>query len=109
MWIERLCLGTNESNLRMQNALSILWPLTSQLFQASEADQLLIDENIIPDSAPLHDAWEEIVRPHLTDCNLAIPTHATMLLAPRTEHTNHLAELLAEMQQVARWDPEAEW
>lgn len=109
MWVERLGLGTNESNLRMQNALSILWPLTSQLFQASEDDHLLIDSKIIPDPAPLHDAWKEIVKPHMANCNLAISTHATMLLAPRTEHTNHLAQLLKDMQQVARWDPKAEW
>ncbi len=109
MWVERLGLGTDESLGRLQAALDQMWPLTAQLFQVSEADNLLSEEGVFPLAADMADEWQEIVLPHLANCSLHVPTHATMLLAGRETHTHFLNDLLTDMQQVARWDPSAEW
>ena len=50
------------------------------------------------------------MRPFLAECALTIPDDALPRRdIPRTEHTEHLMVLLAEMQSVARLDPTAEW
>ncbi len=70
----------------------------------------LIEDGIIPDNALLRREWEGRARPFLAECGLAIPDEATPPRnVPRTEHTEHLMALLAEMQSVSRMDPEAEW
>ncbi|MEM8861517.1 MAG: 1,2-phenylacetyl-CoA epoxidase subunit PaaC [Chloroflexota bacterium] len=109
VWVERMGLGTAESHSRMQNALNASWTFTAQLFQRMEGDFYLIDAGYFPNVADLQESWSAIVRPHLTACELTVPESSTMLLAGRDQHTPYLEELLADMQQVARFDPEAEW
>lgn len=109
VWVERLGLGTAESNGRMQAALDAIWPFTKQLFTPIDTDQALIDAGIFPDVSTLQSAWEAIIMPHIKSCNLSIHTHKTMLMAPRSTHSAYLTDLLSDMQQVARFDPEATW
>ncbi len=108
-WLRRLGLGTAESHQRTQAALDALWPLAGQLFAPLPGDALLVAAGVIPPAAAWQEAWEEVVRPFLIACNLAIPTQTATPPADRASHSPHLAPLLAEMQQVARFDPEAAW
>ena len=108
VWVERLGLGTVESNGRMQAALNTLWPYTAQLFTQMDSEDKLIEAGYFPDLSMLKKAWEQIVLPHLKASDLTIQD-SLPITAPRNEHTEHLAQLLSEMQQVARWDPQAEW
>ena len=109
VWVERLGLGTAESNGRMQAALDSIWPYTMQMFSQMKTDYLLIEKGMFPDVSTLHPKWESIVIPHLKACNLSVQIQSTMLMAQRSAHSPYLIELLADFQQVARWDPEAEW
>ena len=110
LWLRRLGLGTEESHHRTQAALDTLWPYARQLFGPSPGDAALVAAEIIPDGAALRREWEGLVRPFLAECGLVIPKEALPRRdVPRTEHTEHLMALLAEMQSVARLDPEAEW
>ncbi|MEM9777298.1 MAG: 1,2-phenylacetyl-CoA epoxidase subunit PaaC [Chloroflexota bacterium] len=109
VWVERLGLGTAESNGRMQTALDASWSYTAQLFQRMENDYLLLNADYFPDVSLLREPWESIVIPHLEACELSVPNAVTMLLAGREQHTPYLEEMLADMQMVARLDPEAEW
>ncbi|MDJ0755073.1 MAG: phenylacetate-CoA oxygenase subunit PaaC [Ardenticatenaceae bacterium] len=108
LWVERLGLGTDESNRRMQDALDILWPAAGQLFVPLPDDHLLVHEGIFPDLAILQDQWVAIVRPHLTAAGLTFPAEIANTAA-RGFHTEHMATLLADMQLVARWEPDGEW
>ncbi|WP_420630062.1 1,2-phenylacetyl-CoA epoxidase subunit PaaC [Candidatus Leptofilum sp.] len=108
-WIKRLGLGTEESNQRTQAALDKLWPFAQQLFVPLSDESILVDEKIMPDLAVLHEAWLELIRPFLTAANLIIPANQTPPTTSRSEHTNHLATLLADMQKVARLNREAIW
>ncbi len=110
LWLRRLGLGTAESHARLQAALDVQWPYARQLFTPLPGDAALTAAEIIPDAAALRRAWEGLVRPFLAECALTIPDDALPRRdIPRTEHTEHLMVLLAEMQSVARLDPTAEW
>ena len=109
IWTERLGLGSAKANRHMQAALNQLWPYAAQLFQPTKGDATLIADGIMPDMATLHEAWQQMVIPHLNAAALTLPESATMVTAPRSTHTPHLTALLADMQMVARNDPGAVW
>ena len=53
--------------------------------------------------------WREIVIPFLQTCDLQVDEQMKDQPAGRDVHTEHLLGLVAELQQVARTDPEASW
>lgn len=108
-WVARLGLGSDEANRRMQTALNRLWPFCAQLFVPLISDLPLIESGIVPDVATLRERWEQIVIPHLSDSGLTLPAEGLVYTPQRSEHTEHLTHLLAEMQSVARMDPGAVW
>ena len=92
MWTIRLGDGTPESRVRMQAAVDGLWPFTTELVENRPA-------------------WLEIVDGALAAATLERPTD---LADPPTggregRHTPHLAELLAEMQELHRAHPGVTW
>jgi ring-1,2-phenylacetyl-CoA epoxidase subunit PaaC len=107
-WINRLALGTEESHRRLQNALSTLWPLAQQLFQPHPAEEDLVAEGLIPDSAELITAWRAQVLPDLQVGNLELPS-TDSALPSRRDHSKHLKVMVHEMQSVVRLDPQAQW
>lgn len=110
LWLRRLGLGTEESYARTQAALDALWPYAAQLFVPFPEDELLIGAAFIPDLSLVQREWDTVARSFLTACGLTLPDDTPPRRAiPRTEHTEHLMRLLAEMQSVARLDPAAEW
>lgn len=109
-WVKRLGLGTEESHRRMQAALDALWPYALQLFAPVPGEEELIAANITPDPAKLRAAWEATVRPWLANAGLAAPDAAEAVAASREQHTDHLAQMLSEMQEVARLEgPDVKW
>lgn len=108
LWVERLALGTAESLRRTQNALNELWPYTFQLFEPVAGEEALVEAGIVPDLQIIQTRWESLVKNHLVDtCALSLPIKTSQVIA-RSEHTEHLTELLTEMQSVARKYPSAE-
>ncbi|RMG97469.1 MAG: phenylacetate-CoA oxygenase subunit PaaI [Chloroflexi bacterium] len=108
-WIKRLGLGTEESHRRIQSALDALWGYALQLFVPLPAESTLVTAGVVPDPAEVQAQWEAQVRPFLDAANLQIPDITTPVTTSRTNHTTHLVDLLAEMQSVARLEPEADW
>ncbi len=107
-WVRRLGLGTEESHRRMQAALTRLWPLSAQLFAPLPDEALLVQAGYFPPLAEVRQDWLARVTPALTAAELTPPTLGGTDLR-RDQHSPHLTELLAELQSVARADPEAEW
>lgn len=108
-WVKRLGLGTEESHSRLQNALNALWPYAQQLFVALPDEAILVEEGVVGETADRHHNWSNIVIPHLTAANLIIPDDSTPITDNRSQHTNHLTELLHDLQMVARLDATAKW
>ncbi len=109
-WVQRLGLGTEESNGRMQKALDQLWPYARQLFVPPASNTLLVERGYFPDLTLLQREWEAAVTPVLADSGLQLPEgQLPQRDIPRAEHTEYLMDLLNEMQAVARMEPAAEW
>ncbi len=108
-WVERLGLGTEESQSRLQNALDQLWDPAQDLFNGIPEEQVLVQAGIAPDSQELKADWEAYVLPFLESCELKIPTPAQAISQPRRQHTPYLRTMLAELQSLPMMDPEAEW
>lgn len=112
-WVQRLGLGTAESRRRMQEALDALWPHAAQLFAPLSGEERLIQANIVPPPSSLWQQWRETVLPFLENSGLVLDgaqNGADPGQTPsRERHTEHLHQLLEELQSVARLDPEATW
>ncbi len=108
LWVERLGLGAEESNRRTQAALDELWPYALQLFIPLPDEALLVAEGVVPELSEVKTGWLAHAARHLQASDLVIPEGG---YTPRTreEHGEHLWTLLAEMQSVARWEPEGIW
>jgi ring-1,2-phenylacetyl-CoA epoxidase subunit PaaC len=107
-WVRRLGLGTQESNLRMQTALDVLWPETLALFVPLPGDEYLAEAWIVPRLPEMQSAWDGIVRPWLTEAGLIAPGEAAAA-STRADHTEHLAQVLDELQEVTRMYPDVNW
>jgi ring-1,2-phenylacetyl-CoA epoxidase subunit PaaC len=95
-WAIRLGDGTEESARRMNAALAELWPYRAELYAAAPETR---------------DEVETVLARVLDAARLQAPAEVPALSAGGRQgrHTDHLAELLAELQSVARADPEATW
>jgi ring-1,2-phenylacetyl-CoA epoxidase subunit PaaC len=108
-WVTRLAQGTEESRRRTQAALDALWPLAAQLFQPLPGEPALVDAGLWPSSTILGEQWRSEAAGFLKECGLTV----SLMLPPdeqgRQIHSEFLEPLLAEMQSVARLEPEGEW
>jgi ring-1,2-phenylacetyl-CoA epoxidase subunit PaaC len=107
-WVLRLGQGTEESHSRMQAALDGLWAPACQLFTSLPRETYLIKAKITPDPHLVQAAWEASVIPLLQTCGLTHPVSQPNLI-DRSQHTSYLEVLVAEMQSIAKLEPQAEW
>jgi ring-1,2-phenylacetyl-CoA epoxidase subunit PaaC len=108
-WVQRLGLGTQESNRRTQQALDELYSAAGQLFAPVPDESDLAAAGLVGDPAAQQEAWARLVGEHLAASGLQLPGHPKSWPADRREHTPHLATLVGEMQEVARLEAEASW
>ncbi len=107
-WIPRLGLGTEESHRRLQDALDALWPYAQGLGVPLDSEDELVEAGLVPATGELFTAWRAEVGKFLEEADLKLPD-ADPGHGDRRQHTEHLAELLDDMQEVARFDAEAQW
>ena len=107
-WVKRLGLGTEESSTRMQRALNELWHYAQQLFIPLEDESELVEEGIFPNLEEVKEVWLAHMKQHLYAADLFIPDEGTPPTS-RDSHTQHLSQLVGELQEVARLEPEGTW
>jgi ring-1,2-phenylacetyl-CoA epoxidase subunit PaaC len=108
-WVRRLGLGTEESHSKMQAALDQLWPYTGQLFEPPTSEGELVAAGSFPASETMAAAWVEGAAATLADAGLRMQAGQPGINGGRLQHTEHLEPLLAELQSVARLEPQASW
>ncbi len=86
--------------------METLFPYVRQLFRPLPGDEALVEAGVVPDFRALEAPYLEEVTAHLVRSGLR-PPEGGYVPKNRQEHTEYLWSLLAEMQSVARWDPEA--
>lgn len=110
LWALRLGDGTEESHLRMQDALDAEWPWVAELFDAADLDPALVDSGVAVDPATLRPAFDRRVAEVLTEATLHLPEVAAAVSGGRHgRHTEHLDALLGQLQGLARAHPGAAW
>jgi ring-1,2-phenylacetyl-CoA epoxidase subunit PaaC len=109
-WLIRLGDGTQESHERVQTALEMLWPYTTELFAADDLDREMTGLGVAPDLEAARRAWNATVDDVLREATLKRPPDRPFQwCGKRGEHSEHLGRLLAEMQYLQRTYPGAQW
>lgn len=106
-WVLRLGQGTDESHQRMQAALNELWPYAQGLGAPMPGELELI--GMLPKSNELFEKREAEVTKFLRSSGLEIPIPATRVDVDRAVHSEYFPALIADLQEVAQVDPEAQW
>lgn len=109
-WVLRLGDGTDESHQRVQTAFDQLWGYTAELFEMTDAETELLAENIAVDKAQLKEAWLKQVTDTLTEATIEVPSDEWAISGGREGiHTEHLGQILAELQYLQRTYPGLNW
>jgi ring-1,2-phenylacetyl-CoA epoxidase subunit PaaC len=111
-WVVRLGDGTEVSKQKAQSALRIVWPLVDELFRTNDTEKAL--PRTAADSSALRHEVDAVLDTVLATAGLDRPDVAPLAaVAGRTGrdglHTEALGYVLAELQSVARQDPDATW
>lgn len=110
-WVEQLAgKGSDESRIRMQQALTTAWPYALGMFESGTFESELEADKIFAGEAVLQQTWLDFVTPALIESGLTIETDVAPVYGGKSgHHSEHLAPLLEEMTEVVRIDPKAEW
>ncbi|MEX1248006.1 MAG: 1,2-phenylacetyl-CoA epoxidase subunit PaaC [Anaerolineales bacterium] len=108
-WVPRLGQGTEESHRRMQAALDELWPYAQGLGAPLPGESEALEAKLVPSSRSLFDIWSGEVTTFLSESGLKVPPAERDVVADRAVHSEYFGALIADLQQVAQLDPEAQW
>jgi ring-1,2-phenylacetyl-CoA epoxidase subunit PaaC len=111
-WVVRLGDGTELSHGRMQAALDAVWPLVDELFRTDSVVAGL--PGVAADPAGLRAEFDGVLAAVLAAATLDQPDAAPLAQVAGKSgrdgvHTEALGYVLAELQSVARADPDATW
>ena len=109
-WMIRLGDGTDESHLRIQEALDNRWMYSGELFMITAADKTMFEEEAGVDLNNIKTQWQNHVAKVLDEATLKTPENSWMQEGGKEgKHSEHLGYILAEMQFMQRAYPNMEW
>ena len=109
-WVLRLGDGTDESHLRMQEALDARWPYVEELFETDDLLRELTTAGAAVDPATLREPVLAFVTAVIEQATLDMPEPTVRHTGGRRGvHTEQFGYLLAEMQHLARSHVGATW
>ncbi|WP_298221116.1 1,2-phenylacetyl-CoA epoxidase subunit PaaC [Flavobacterium sp.] len=109
-WIKRLGDGTAESHEKMQNAINDLWTFTDELFHQTDADKVMVSQNIGVDVTQLKTDFYNNINEVLKEATLDIPDLKYFQKGGKNGiHSEHMGYLLADLQYMQRSYPNMNW
>ncbi len=109
-WLVRLGDGTDESHQRAAKALTTLWPYVTEWFAEDAMEQALTERGVAPSVAAVQVGFETRLAPILRDATLTRPVDVDYRwFGKRSQHSEHLGHLLADLQSLHRAHPGAQW
>lgn len=109
-WVIRLGDGTDESLLRMKNAIMELWPFTGELLAPVDYEIEAAKSGLGVDLEKIKVNWIEEVNNIFGEAGLKVPERAWMQKGGKKGvHTEHLGFILADMQYLQRTYPGQKW
>ena len=105
-WMDRLGLGTEESNTRLQTAVNHLQKYVEEIFKFDA-----IDEEFLTDAAGIKATWEKEFSLKLAECNIEQKEVLPLSMLDYRDgfHSEHMGHLLSIMQYLPRAYPDAKW
>ncbi len=109
-WMVRLGDGSDISHARIGAALARLFPYTNEFWSADPVEEALAASGQGVVVASLKPAWYDTIDPILSEAGLARPADSQFVSTGKLGlHSEHLGPMLAEMQSLARAEPDARW
>lgn len=109
-WAVRLGDGTDHSHERMVAAVAAVWPYLPELFTTHDLDRHAMAAGLGPDPESLRGEFDQVVDEVFAAARLVVPRSSPAAGTVRAGgHTPALTDLLAELQGVARTNPDATW
>ncbi|MEV6305275.1 1,2-phenylacetyl-CoA epoxidase subunit PaaC [Actinoplanes sp. NPDC051861] len=109
-WVVRLGDGTEVSHERMAAAVAAIGPLAGELFHADEVESRLSEQGAAVEPGTLREEFDSVLGQVLRAATLDVFVVGDVVPSGRKgEHTPALAEILSEMQGVARANPGGVW
>ncbi len=104
-WVIRLGDGTDESNKRMEHAITELWRYTGEMFTPAD-----YEKELGINFTALQNSWTEKVKAIFNEATLLIPENTYMQTGGKTGiHTENLGFILTELQYMQRAYPNSSW
>jgi len=109
-WVIRLGDGTQESKMRIEKAISELWPYTGEMFVPAAFESSLQNTFSI-DFTSIKEDWNSKIKRVLEEATIEFPSEKIWMHQGGKvgKHTEHLGFILAEMQFMQRAYPGLEW
>jgi len=109
-WLKRLGDGTNESKIKVQEAVDDLWRYTDELFHLTEVDEAMVKEGIGVDVSSLKADYYKRVSEVLNEATLTIPESKYFQKGGKEGiHSEHMGYILADLQYMQRSYPNMKW
>lgn len=109
-WFCRFALGTDESRIRLTEAVEFLWPYLGELFIDEPMDRSAAESMAIALRSSFHDDWRKTVENLFSECSMTMPQTTFYQKGGRHgRHTEHMGFMLSEMQYLQRAFPGAKW
>jgi len=112
-WLARLGDGTEASRRRVVAALEDLWRFTGELTASDEIDEAMAAASLAPPASVVAARWSALVSEALAGATLERPAalgpDTPVPCGRRGEHSEHLNQLLSEMQHLPRAHPGTRW
>jgi ring-1,2-phenylacetyl-CoA epoxidase subunit PaaC len=111
IWVKQLGgNGSDESRIRIQNAINECYPLALGIFEPSKYESALSELGIFAGEKELQQRWQNEIQTVLTQAGLSLPENVEPQYGGRYGyHTEYLQPLIDEMTEVFRIDPSAQW
>jgi ring-1,2-phenylacetyl-CoA epoxidase subunit PaaC len=109
-WVIRLGDGTEESAVRMKNAVEALIPHVGELFEDDEVTAAVAKAGIAPEPSEIRQQWQQTVDKVFCEALLDFPAgHFNRTGGRKGRHGEAMGHLLAELQYLQRAYPGATW
>ena len=109
-WVIRLGDGTDESHNRIVKANDQLWSYTGEFFIPANYEQQASDAGVGVDVKKIKNKWLEKLNEIFAEATLSVPaTIDGQSGGKEGKHTEHLDNILSELQYMQRAYPGSEW
>lgn len=109
-WVKRLGDGTEESKQKMQEAIDDLWPYTDELFDMTESEKAMVEEDTAVDVSVMKEDYYQQVIEILEEADLKVPERKNFIRGGKSGiHSEYMGYILADLQYMQRTFPNMKW